>query len=74
MIIITGPQGTDEAVGFLAEMAGLLEALPSFNTSAVQWAAATVLYCLAGWDTCPLAVADVAIAETFGMTIHHLAA
>lgn len=71
MIIITGPQDTDEAVGLLAEMAGLLEAVPAWS-AAVQWAAATALYCLAGWERCPLAVADVSIAEACGLVVTYL--
>lgn len=71
MIIVTGPQDTDEALGFIAEMAGLLAAVPSYNVAA-NWAVATALVCLAGWEKCPLAVADVAIAEAFGLVISHL--
>ncbi|MEU3729953.1 hypothetical protein AB0E81_11170 [Streptomyces sp. NPDC033538] len=73
MIIITGPRDTDESIGFLAEMAGLLGAVPAYN-AVLQWATATALYCLAGWEKCPLAVADVTMAEAAGMAVHHLAA
>jgi hypothetical protein len=72
LIIITGPQDTDEAVGFLAEMAGLHEAIPSW-AAVLQWATATALYCLIGWDRCPLAVADVTMAKAAGMAIYYLA-
>lgn len=71
MIIVTGPQGTDEEVGLVAEMAGLHGGLPAYSV-VFQWATATALYCLAGWEDCPLAVADVTIAETFGLTVRHL--
>lgn len=71
MIIITGPQDTDESLGFLAEMAGLLGAVPAFN-AVLQWATATALYCLTGWEKCPLAVADVSIAKAAGLAIHFL--
>ncbi|MYR43115.1 hypothetical protein [Streptomyces sp. SID5910] len=71
MIIITGPQDTDEAVGLLAEMAGLLDAVPAYS-AALQWATATALYCMAGWEHCSLAVADVTIAEACGLIVHRL--
>ncbi|PPS86464.1 hypothetical protein [Streptomyces sp. MH60] len=72
MIIVTGPQDSDESIGFLAEMAGLLGAVPAFN-AVLQWATATVLYCLAGWEKCSAAVADVSLAESFGLDIKYLA-
>jgi len=52
-------------------MAGLFEGVPAYST-VLQWATATALYCLAGWERCPAAVADVSIAETFGLAIRHL--
>ncbi len=73
MIIITGPQDSDEAIGLIAEMAGLLEAIPAYG-AAIQWAAATALYCLAGWERCPLAVADVTVAEACGLIVTYLTA
>lgn len=72
MIIVTGPQGTDEEVGHLAEVAGLLDGVPAYS-AALQWATATALYCLAGWEKCSLAVADVTIAEACGLTVYQLA-
>jgi hypothetical protein len=71
LIILTGPQGTDEECGFLVEMSGLLDAHLTIS-GAVEWATVTALYCLAGWEKCPLAVADVAIAEAFGLGIRHV--
>ncbi|MFD9442109.1 hypothetical protein [Streptomyces sp. NPDC060001] len=71
MIIITGPQGTDDERGFLIEMAGLLDAHTTFSL-AVQWATVTAMYCLSGWESCPLAVADVSIGEAFGLAVQHL--
>ncbi|MFE0326283.1 hypothetical protein ACFW08_05640 [Streptomyces sp. NPDC058960] len=71
MIIVTGPQTTDEELGFLAEMAGLFGGIPAYS-AALQWATATALYCLAGWEKCPLAVADVTIAEAVGLAIRYL--
>lgn len=74
MIIITGPQSNDDERDLLAEMAGLLGAIPAFLVAAAQWITATALYCLTGWDSCPLAVADVVIAESFGLAAQPLAA
>jgi hypothetical protein len=71
LIIITGPQSTDDEVGFLAEMAGLLGAVPTYN-AAPQWGAATALYCLLDWEKCPSAVADVTTAEALLLPVHHL--
>lgn len=72
MIIITGPRSTDEEVGLVAEMAGLFDAVPAYS-AVVQWATATALYRLVGWEACPLAVADVSIAEVCGLPVHDLA-
>ncbi|GAB1326920.1 hypothetical protein ACE1SV_12590 [Streptomyces sennicomposti] len=71
MIIVTGPRSTDDGVGHVAEMAGLLDAVPAYSAVA-QWVTATALYCIAGWESCPLAVADVVIAEECGLPVHHL--
>lgn len=73
MIIITGPQGTDEQRGQLDEMAGLLGAR-TISCGDVLWVDVTDLYCLAGWETCPIAMADVKIGELFGLAVTHLAA
>ena len=73
MIIVTGPQGTDEEVGQLAEAAGLLGGLPAYAAT-LQWAAATALYCLAGWEHCSIAVADVTIAQACGVEVLSLTA
>lgn len=72
LIIITGPQDTDEAIELIAEMAGLLGGHPAYS-AVIQWATATALYCLTGWERCPLAVADVTIAEACGLDVRHLA-
>ncbi|KUF18828.1 hypothetical protein AT728_07270 [Streptomyces silvensis] len=71
MIIVTGPQGTDDERGDVAEAAGLMGGLPSYS-HAVQWAAATALVCLDGWERCPLAVADVTVAASLGLTVQQL--
>ncbi|MFF9525408.1 hypothetical protein ACF1DV_26015 [Streptomyces achromogenes] len=72
MIIITGPQSTDDEVGLIAEAAGYFDGLPAYDV-AVQWPEATALYCLIGWETCSLAVADVTIAEALGLPVLQLA-
>ncbi|WP_435613305.1 hypothetical protein [Streptomyces sp. bgisy159] len=69
MIIVTGPQSTDDEVGAIAEAAGLLGGVPAY-AAVLQWATATALYCLAGWEKCPVAVADVTIAESAGLPVH----
>lgn len=71
MIIVTGPQTTDDEVGAVEEMAALLEGLPAYST-AVQWATVTAVCCLEGWEKCPLAVADVAVADALGLAVRHL--
>jgi hypothetical protein len=71
VIIITGPQGTDEERGRLDEMAGLLDA-HLMSDGDVPWAEVTDLYCLDGWEACSLAVADVKIAELFGLEVTHV--
>ena len=73
MIIVTGPQTTDDEVGDVVEMAAFLGGIPAYS-AAIQWATVTALYCLGGWEKCPLAVADVDVAEALGLTVRHLAA
>ncbi|MDX2575942.1 hypothetical protein PV332_10660 [Streptomyces scabiei] len=68
MIIITGPQGTDEQRGRLDEMAGLLAA-KTLSDIDIPWAEVTDMYCLDGWETCPIAVADMKIADMFGLQV-----
>lgn len=73
MIIITGPRSNDDEVGLLAEMAGLLDAVPAYSVT-TGWATATALYALTGWEKCSMAVADVAIAEACGIPLYELTA
>jgi hypothetical protein len=73
LIIVTGPQTTDDDRASIADLASLVDGLPAYSAVS-QWATATALYCLSGWDSCPLAVADVTAAETFGLPISHLSA
>ncbi|MET7939689.1 hypothetical protein [Streptomyces sp. NPDC005302] len=71
MIILTGPQSTDDERGFLEEMAAFFDAKLTCGCS-VEWAAVTDLYCLPGWEGCSTAVADVSIAEAFGLLIRYI--
>jgi hypothetical protein len=73
LIIVTGPQTTDDEVGDVEEVAALLGALPAYSP-AVQWAEVTNLYCLAGWEKCSLAVADVTVADALGLTVRQFCA
>lgn len=67
MIILTGPQTTDDERGDLIEAAGLIDARLTSSTD-IDWFAVTAFFLLDGWETCPLAVADVAVASAFGLT------
>jgi hypothetical protein len=58
---MTGPQTTPDEREDLAEAAGLLNAHLTCGTGVI-WADVTALYCLEGWEKCPLALADVGIA------------
>lgn len=71
MIVVTGPQSTDEECDFLAEVAGYHGAIPAY-AAVLQWAAVTAVYCLVGWEACPKAVADVQIAGAFGLDVQEL--
>ncbi|MFD7776619.1 hypothetical protein [Streptomyces sp. NPDC059753] len=72
LILITGPQETHDDVGQLAEMAGLLGAHTA-TCPDLQWADVTDVYVLSGWESCPLATADMGIAKQLGVPVHHLA-
>ena len=69
MVVLTGPQGSAEEVGDLIETAGLMGWIPAPASAAIVWADVTELYRVAGWDTCPLAVADVAVAQALDIPI-----
>lgn len=71
MIILTGPQSTVEQRGELDELAGLMDAKLTCSSD-VQWATVTTLYALRGWELCPHAVADVDIADAFGLSVQLL--
>ncbi|MET9480985.1 hypothetical protein [Streptomyces sp. NPDC006638] len=71
MIILTGPQTSTDELGDLIEAAGLIGAQLTCSSD-VDWALVERFYCLAGWDACPLAVADVGIAAAFGFPVELL--
>lgn len=73
MIIVTGPQSTPDEREDLAEAAGLLDAHLTVEHD-IQLADATALFCLPGWEACPLAVADVGIAEALDIPVKTLPA
>lgn len=69
LIIVTGPQTTDDERGQLAELAGLMDA-HTVTCPDVLWATVTEMVALDGWELCPAAVADVTIAESLGIPVH----
>ncbi|WP_327712427.1 hypothetical protein OG912_32405 [Streptomyces sp. NBC_00464] len=71
MNVLTGARSTLEQLGDLMELAGLLD-LPLLHHSESRLLDADALYRSAGWEFCPLAVADVTLAEAYGMTIKDL--
>lgn len=68
MILITGPQATSEQCRQLDEMSGLLGAERA-DSDGVDWSTATAMYALHGWEGCPAASADIAIAGCAGLPI-----
>ncbi|WP_328967915.1 hypothetical protein [Streptomyces sp. NBC_00239] len=71
MIVITGPQGTAEEQGELAEIAGLHGAA-LVGEHNIKWASVVALYRIPGWERCPLALADVAMADALDIPTHDL--
>lgn len=71
MIVMTGPQGTAEERGDLAELAGLHGAV-LVGAHCVIWAQVQALYRLSGWAVCPLALADVTMAEALCIPMYDL--
>lgn len=68
---MTGPQRTEEEKGDLAEAAGLHGAL-LVGEHPITWAAVRALYRLAGWSECPLAIADVTMADALNIPTYDL--
>ncbi|MFJ3084430.1 hypothetical protein ACIPJG_32400 [Streptomyces halstedii] len=71
--VLTGPRSTTEQAGDLAELAGLL-GLPLLHRYEDRLLNSSTLYRAAGWESCPLALADVDVAECYGLTITDLPA
>ena len=71
MIILIGPQVTDDEDGELDELAGLLGAHRMCGPD-VDWASVTKFVCLPGWEKCPVAVADIDMAKVFGLPVEQL--
>lgn len=74
MDVLTGPQTTSDQREDLAELAGLHRLIPAAPD--LPWWEADHLYCAPGWEQCPQALADVGIADAFGvkrldLTEHH---
>lgn len=70
MIVLIGPQSTDDERGDLAELAGLLGAV-CMNPD-VDWASVTRFLVAPGWQDCPTASADVSAATVFGLPLDEL--
>ncbi|MEV6684411.1 hypothetical protein AB0N28_03545 [Streptomyces sp. NPDC051130] len=68
---MTGPQRTAEERGELAEAAGFHGAL-LVSAHRIPWASVRALYRLAGWAACPLAVADVTMADAMAIPMFDL--
>ncbi|MEU1092120.1 hypothetical protein [Streptomyces sp. NPDC005877] len=60
--MLTGPQRTSEQRGELAEAAGMIGAV-AVGVTEIPWLDVNELYRLPGWETCPLACADVTMAD-----------
>lgn len=65
--MLTGPQGTEDQRGDLAETAGLM-GLHLIEQLGDLFDAKT-LYVLPEWQTCPTALADVEAAQAWGVPV-----
>lgn len=70
MECLTGPQGTATQRDQLYKLARLID-LPVL-TATVVWATVTRVYCAPKWQTCPVALADIAIATAIGVPVSDL--
>ncbi|WP_369147098.1 hypothetical protein [Streptomyces sp. R44] len=70
MIVLIGPQSTDDERGDLEETAGFLGAVRM--TPDVDWALVTGFLVTPDWERCSGARADVAAARVFGLPIEQL--
>ncbi|WNI28611.1 hypothetical protein [Streptomyces sp. ITFR-6] len=68
MNVLTGPRSTVQQAAELRNLSQLL-GLPLLHNSEDDLIDAETLYRAAGWDSCPLALADVDIADAYGLLI-----
>jgi hypothetical protein len=66
--MLTGPQRTPDERGNLAELAGVYGAVTA-SCSTFNWCTVAMVYRIAGWDECPTARADVAVADAMALPI-----
>lgn len=72
MIVLTGPRSTPAQKRSLLELA-TLTGMPLLHlTDVVSLIDATTLYRAAGWEFCPLAVADLTVAEAYGLAVEDI--
>ncbi|MFF6928313.1 hypothetical protein [Streptomyces californicus] len=70
--VLTGPRSTTAQMLDLAELSGLT-GLPLLHTAdEMALLDAAGLYRAPGWDSCPLALADVDTADAYGLLIKDL--
>ncbi|MEV4939613.1 hypothetical protein [Streptomyces zaomyceticus] len=70
MIVLIGPQSTEEQRGDLEELAGLLHAVRM--TPDVTWAEVSRFVVVPEWERCPIAATDVGIAVGSGLPVDYL--
>lgn len=68
MIILTGPQSTPAELAELVALAGDLEVALCAGADE-DWLRVTRLVLAPGWDSCPIALAHVAVADAFGVVV-----
>ncbi|MFE7624291.1 hypothetical protein [Streptomyces sp. NPDC057509] len=72
MNVLTGPRSTPAQTASLLELATLTELSLLHTTDVLALIDAKTLYRAAGWEVCPLAVADVTIAESYGLAVEDI--
>lgn len=68
MHVLTGPRSTAKQDAIMVDLSTEL-GIPLLHHSEGDLLTATTLYRAAGWDTCSLAMADIDVAECYGLTI-----
>jgi hypothetical protein len=68
MNVLTGPRSTSKQAASLQSLSESM-GLPLLHNSEDDLIDAETLYRAAGWDSCPLALADVDIADAYGLLI-----